>query len=82
MANNQDIADVDRSLYDFRDDESDFYRLDEGLTEEIVSRISDEKHDPDWMREFRLKSLRLYEQIPVPNWGPPVDGLDMDHIAT
>ena len=82
MANTQDIADVDRSLYDFRDDESDFYRLDEGLTEEIVSRISDEKHDPDWMREFRLKSLRLYEQIPVPNWGPPVDGLDMDHIAT
>ena len=42
MANTQDIADVDRSLYDFRDDESDFYRLDEGLTEEIVSRISDE----------------------------------------
>ena len=27
-----------------------------GLTEDIVQKISDEKDDPVWMREFRMKS--------------------------
>ena len=73
-----------RDLYDFKDEEreEDFYRIEAGLTEEIVREISREKHDPDWMLEFRLKSLKLYEQIEVPDWGPPIDGLNMDRIAT
>ena len=79
---NQEVVDIDRSLYDFKDDESDFYRLQEGLTREIVEQISEEKHDPEWMREFRLKSLDLYHAQEVPNWGAPIDELDMDHIAT
>ncbi len=76
------IKDIDRSLYDFKDDESDFYRLQEGLTEETVRRISGEKHDPAWMLEHRLRSLELYNKIPVPDWGPSIDGLDMDHISS
>ena len=41
------IQEVDRSLYDFKDDESHgFYRMEEGLTADIVGQISDEKHDP------------------------------------
>ena len=45
-----------RDLYDFKDEEreEDFYRIEAGLTEEIVREISKEKHDPDWMLEFRL----------------------------
>ncbi len=75
---------VQRELYDFKDEENeaDFYRMDEGLTEEIVKAISEEKKDPEWMREFRLKSLELYHKIDVPDWGPPIDGLDMNRIAT
>ena len=34
------------------------------------------------MREFRLKSLETYNEMPLPNWGPSIEGLDMDHIAT
>ena len=79
---NQFVEDIDRSLYDFKDDESDFYRIEEGLTEETVRQISQEKHDPAWMLEFRLRSLKLYNQIPVPDWGPDISGLDMAHIAT
>ena len=78
----QKIQDVDRSLYDFRDDESrGFYRMEEGLTEEIVLQISREKKDPDWMRDFRLKCLDLYNRMEVPDWGPSIDGLDMDRIT-
>ncbi len=78
------LNDVNRELYDFIDEEreEDFYRMEEGLTEEIVRQISEEKHDPEWMLDFRLKSLEIYNQTPVPDWGPPIDGLDMDRIST
>ena len=76
------VEDVDRSMYDFRYEEKDYYRVDEGLTPEIVEQISAEKNDPDWMREFRLKSLEIYNSMQIPNWGPPIDGLDMEHIVT
>ena len=78
------LDDVNRELYDFKDEErdEDFYKVDEGLTPAIIKEISDEKNDPDWMREFRLKSLEIYNETDVPDWGPPIDGLDMDRIVT
>ena len=36
------VEDVQRDLYDFRDEEIDFYRVDTGLTEDIVLQISEE----------------------------------------
>jgi Fe-S cluster assembly protein SufB len=78
----QKITEVDRSLYDFKDDESDFYRIKSGLTKEIVRQISEEKHDPAWMAEFRLQSLEIYNRLGIPQWGPSLDGLNMDDIAT
>lgn len=76
------VEDIDRSIYDVRDDASDAYRLQEGLTEEIVAQLSREKNDPAWMREFRQKALKIYNSLRIPEWGPPIDGLDMEHIVT
>ncbi len=66
---NQKVDEIDRSIYDFRYEEDDFYRIQSGLTPEIVEKISEEKHDPEWMRQFRLKCLDIYNRIPVPRWG-------------
>ena len=82
MKEKTQVEDIDRSIYDFRYADEDAYKVEEGLTEKIVNQISDEKNDPDWMREFRLKSLKIYNEIPVPDWGPSIDGLDMEHIVT
>lgn len=76
------VEDIDRSLYDFRNEDKDAYRIQEGLTREIVEQISREKHDPEWMREFRLKSLEIYNSIQMPQWGPSIEGLNMDNIVT
>ena len=76
------VRDVDRSLYDFRYEEKDAYRVDAGLTPAIVEQISREKNDPAWMTELRLKSLETYNRMDIPDWGPPIDELDMDHIVT
>ncbi len=56
--------------------------MDEGLTEAIVSQISKEKNDPAWMQNFRLESLKIYNELSVPDWGPSIDGLDMNNIVT
>ncbi|MBR6325780.1 MAG: Fe-S cluster assembly protein SufB [Lachnospiraceae bacterium] len=76
------VDDINRSVYDIKDTEKDAYRIRQGLTEEIVRKISEEKHDPAWMLEFRLKSLEIYNELQVPDWGPSIDGLNMDNIAT
>ena len=78
------VEDIDRSLYDFRYEEKDgeFYKIKEGLTEDIVLEISEKKNDPKWMRDFRLKSLEIYHKAEMPNWGPDISGLNVDNIVT
>ena len=76
------VEDVDRNMYDFRNEEKDAYRIKNGLTEDIVEKISEEKHDPEWMHDFRLNSLKVYNEMKVPDWGPSIEGLNMDNIAT
>ncbi len=82
MKEKTQVEDIDRSIYDVKDKENDAYRMEAGLTPEIIEKLSKEKGDPEWMREFRLKSLETYNEMPLPNWGPSIEGLDMDHIAT
>ena len=82
MKEKSHVEDIDRSIYDFRDEEKDAYRINAGLTPEIVEKLSKEKHDPAWMELFRLQSLQIYNQMPVPDWGPSIEGLNMDQIVT
>ena len=76
------IGDIDRSLYDFRYDEDESYFFDSGITPDIIREISEEKNDPDWMREFRLRSLEIYSRTPMVKWGASIEGLDVDNIVT
>ena len=76
------ITDIDASPYDFRYEEKGFYRNKQGLTPEIVAKLSDDKNDPDWMREFRQNALKIYNELRVPEWGPDISGLNIDEIAT
>ena len=43
MKEKSQIDDIDRSVYDIRDEEHDAYRMQEGLTPAIVQKLSDEK---------------------------------------
>ena len=76
------VEDIDRSLYDFRYEDKDAWKVDEGLSADIIETISREKNDPEWMREFRLRSLEIYNRTPMVDWGPDIEGLDMKNIVT
>ena len=76
------VEDIDRNIYDFKDEEKDAYRINAGLTPKIVEKLSKEKNDPVWMQNFRLESLQIYNNMQVPDWGPSIEGLNMDNIVT
>ncbi|MCA9150021.1 MAG: Fe-S cluster assembly protein SufB [Planctomycetales bacterium] len=59
--------------YDFRTETQAVFKARKGLDEEIVRQISEMKNEPDWMRDFRLKSLEIFESKPMPNWGGSID---------
>ena len=80
--NRTEVADLDRSLYDFTYGEEGFERLDAGITPDIVREISAKKDEPQWMLDLRLKSLEIFNRFPDPTGGPSIEGLDMDNIVT
>lgn len=47
--------------------------MQEGLTPETIDKLSKEKGDPVWMQQFRLQSLQIYNEMPVPDWGPSIE---------
>ena len=76
------IDDVDRGVYDIKNKDNYDFKIKKGLTREIIEEISKQKNDPDWMRDFRLKALEVYEKLELPTWGPDLSSLDMSEIAT
>jgi len=52
-----------------------------GLTSAIVSEISGVKEEDTWMKDFRLKSLQIFEDKPMPSWGADLSGIDFDAIT-
>ena len=81
MKEKTQVVDIDRSRYDFRYEEDESEYLESGIAPEIIKAISDEKNDPEWMREFRLKSLEIYDHTPMVDWGPDISGLNVDSIV-
>jgi len=51
-----------------------------GLSADVVADISALKSEPQWMLDFRLKALGMFEKKPMPRWGSDLSGIDFDHI--
>lgn len=58
--------------YDFRTISKAVFKARKGIDAEIVNQISDMKEEPDWMRQFRLKALEIFQSKPMPKWGGDV----------
>jgi Fe-S cluster assembly protein SufB len=56
------------------------FKSEKGLTKKTVEQISEMKGEPSWMRDFRLKSLDLFEKRPMPTWGADLSGINFDDI--
>jgi len=74
-----DPSHTEINKYDFRTQSKGVFKAQKGLNREIVAQISEMKGEPGWMRDFRLKSLEIFESKPMPRWGGKI-GLDFQDV--
>ena len=73
---------IDLSKYQlgWSDDEDYVFKPTNGLNEDLVREISWMKGEPNWMRDFRVKSLKQFEKRPMPHWGGDMSEIYFDDI--
>ena len=76
------VEDINRNIYDIKNEDNYDFKMEKGINEEIVKEISKQKNEPEWMLEIRLKALETYKKLQLPTWGPDLSELNMQEIAT
>lgn len=66
--------------FGFHKPESAVFKTPKGLNRQVVEAISHYKNEPDWMRQFRLQALMMFEQKMMPTWGADLSGIDFDNM--
>ena len=74
------VPELEEYKFGFHDDVEPVYSTGTGLTEEVVREISRVKGEPDWMLEFRLKSLETFHKMKMQEWGPDLSDIEFDKI--
>src|SRR5262245_3893739 len=64
----------------FSKPENYIFKSRKGLSHEIIEEISEMKGEPQWMRDFRHKSLDIFLAKPMPTWGGDLSAIDFDDI--
>ena len=59
------------------------YKIENGLSEEVVRAISTYKNEPEWMLDIRLKAYKHFIGRPMPTWGNTdvLNSLDLEDIC-
>lgn len=74
------MPELETYQYGFRDEHKSVFQSGKGLSREIVEEISRMKDEPQWMLDFRLKSLDQFMKMSLPRWGGNLDELDFNDI--
>ena len=72
--------DLSRYKLGWSDEEDYVYKPTKGIDENVIREMSWMKGEPDWMRDFRLKSFQRFGNRPMPWWGGDMSGIDFDDI--
>lgn len=67
--------------YGFVDKDVSIFKTGKGISPEIVKEISRMKKEPEWMLEYRLKSLELFYKFPMPEWGADLKDLNFEDLT-
>ena len=78
MANTEFDLDLSKYKLGWSDEENYVFKPRRGLNEELVNEMSWMKSEQDWMRDFRLRSLKHFEKRPMPNWGGDMSEIFFD----
>jgi Fe-S cluster assembly protein SufB len=80
MASPQQSVEIGEYQHGFSYPDISVFRTQKGLSEGVVHAISEHKNEPEWMRNFRLRSLKAFYKKSMPNWGADLSALDFDNL--
>lgn len=66
--------------YGFFDKEKPVSAFQKGLSENVVRELSAIKGEDSWMRDFRLRSLKIFNDKKMPEWGADLSGIDFNDV--
>ena len=72
--------DIGDYKFGFHDDVTPIFSTGKGISEAVVREMSAAKGEPEWMLEFRLKSLEIFNKMPMQDWGPDLSDINFDEI--
>lgn len=55
-------------------------KIKSSISKELILKISKEKNEPEWILKKRLEALKLFNQTPMPQWGPKLNELNLNTI--
>src|SRR6056297_1680209 len=85
MSSDQDhLKETDtEARFEFKKEQKSAFQSEKGLTEETIRLISEDKDEPEWMLDRRLRALKHYQEMPMPtDWPgqPDLSELDVEEI--
>jgi Fe-S cluster assembly protein SufB len=80
MSSETPQVDVGDYKFGFSYPDQSVFKPGKGLNEDVVRAISNHKGEPDWMLQFRLRSLEEFRKKPMPNWGADLSTLDFEDM--
>jgi len=85
MSSNEELQGTNtEARFEFKKEEASAFKSEKGLDEETIRVISEDKDEPDWMLQRRLRALKQFQEMPMPtNWpeAPDLSEIDVDEIV-
>jgi Iron-regulated ABC transporter membrane component SufB len=76
MSSEEHIKQTDtEARFEFKKEEASAFKSEKGLTEETVRVISEDKDEPEWMLQRRLRALEHFQNMPMPTDWPEIPDL-------
>lgn len=52
-----------------------------GISAQVIEHIARAKSEPVWMREWRLAAFKVFQAMPLPNYGVDLSAIDFENIC-
>ncbi len=75
------INDNYEEKYGFNVADKPLYKLNNGLNESVIRKISEIKKEPQWMLDIRLNALKIFFAKAMPQWGGNLNDINFDNVT-
>lgn len=72
---------ITKQIYNLKNKENLKFKAAPGISKELITQISKDKNEPEWMLKKRLEAFELFKKLQMPNFGPDLSELNLNEIS-